>query len=80
VAFDVGGIGELVHHKHTGYLARYKDASDLAAGVDWIMNLSGPERQQLREKGLRLVAQHHTLKKQAAAFETIYETLIRSAE
>jgi glycosyltransferase involved in cell wall biosynthesis len=33
VAFDVGGIPDMVRHMQTGYLARYKDAEDLANGI-----------------------------------------------
>lgn len=37
VAFDVGGIGDLVRHRLTGYLASPLDASDLARGVSWAL-------------------------------------------
>lgn len=33
VAFNVGGIPDLIQHKKNGYLAKYKDAKDLAEGV-----------------------------------------------
>jgi len=33
VAFDVGGIPDLIKHKINGYLAKYKDAEDLANGI-----------------------------------------------
>lgn len=36
--FDVGGIPDLVKHKKTGYLAKYKDEDDLANGINWIIN------------------------------------------
>jgi len=35
VAFDVGGIPDLVKHQVTGYLAKTKDARDLALGIEW---------------------------------------------
>lgn len=37
VGFDVGGIPELIRHKKNGYLARYKDAEDLAAGIQYCL-------------------------------------------
>lgn len=37
VAFDVGGIPEMVDHLHNGYVARYRDTSDLANGIYWAM-------------------------------------------
>lgn len=40
VAFNVGGIPDLVRHTKTGYLAKYKDATDLAVGIDWCLGRS----------------------------------------
>lgn len=37
VGFDVGGIGDLVHHRETGYLAQAEDAADLAEGMRWVL-------------------------------------------
>ncbi len=33
VAFDVGGIPDLIKHKYNGYLARYRDAEDITEGI-----------------------------------------------
>lgn len=33
VGFDVGGIPEMIDHNINGYVARYKDATDLAKGI-----------------------------------------------
>lgn len=35
VAFDVGGIPDLIMHKENGYLAKYKDPEDLAEGIEF---------------------------------------------
>lgn len=42
VAFDTGGIPELVKHKQNGYLAEYKNSSDLSTGIEYCLqnNLS----------------------------------------
>ena len=37
VGFDTGGIPEMIDHKKNGYIARYKDAEDLAAGIEWVL-------------------------------------------
>jgi glycosyltransferase, group 1 family len=34
VAFEVGGIPEIITHGVTGYLARYRDVVDLARGME----------------------------------------------
>ncbi|HAO47481.1 MAG TPA: glycosyl transferase family 1 [Chitinophagaceae bacterium] len=37
VGFDVGGIPDMVKHKENGYLAKYKDAEDLAEGIRYCL-------------------------------------------
>lgn len=47
VGFNIGGIPEMIDHKQNGYVAEYKNADDLAAGIQWVLgsidksNLSG---------------------------------------
>ncbi|MBN2484735.1 MAG: glycosyltransferase family 4 protein [Bacteroidales bacterium] len=36
-AFNTGGIPEMIEHKVTGYLARPKDADNLATGIEWLL-------------------------------------------
>ena len=38
VAFDVGGITDLIKHKENGYIAKFKDTVDLADGIDFCIN------------------------------------------
>ena len=56
VAFDVGGLSDIVDHHENGYLARPFDPADLAAGISWV--LSDDDRHQAlsvaaRDKALR---------------------------
>lgn len=37
VGFQVGGIPEEIDHQENGYVARYKDAKDLANGINWVL-------------------------------------------
>ena len=37
VGFHVGGIPEMIHHKKDGYVARYRDADDLAEGIRYVL-------------------------------------------
>lgn len=43
VGFNVGGIPDMISHKENGYLAKYKDAEDLAEGIKYCLqnNLKG---------------------------------------
>lgn len=38
VGFEVGGIPDMISHKKNGYLARYKDAGDIAEGIKFCIN------------------------------------------
>lgn len=37
IAFDVGGVSDLIDHQQNGYLAAYKSAEDLADGIYWVL-------------------------------------------
>jgi glycosyltransferase involved in cell wall biosynthesis len=37
VAFNTGGLADIVAHRETGYLARPFDVQDLAAGIEWVL-------------------------------------------
>ena len=38
VGFAVGGIPDMIRHKENGYLAKYKDAEDVAEGIKYCLN------------------------------------------
>ena len=38
VGFNVGGIPEMIDHRQTGYVARFRDALDLAEGLHWVLD------------------------------------------
>jgi glycosyltransferase involved in cell wall biosynthesis len=77
VAFDVGGVPEMITHLDTGYLARYKDATDLAAGISRILDEDGlrvPMRQQCRNS----MVERFDLDQQACRYVELYEHAIRT--
>jgi glycosyltransferase involved in cell wall biosynthesis len=43
VGFDIGGIPDMIQHKQNGYLAKYRDALDIAEGVKYCLqnNIKG---------------------------------------
>jgi len=38
VAFDIGGLPDIVEHRLSGYLARPEDVDDMAYGLKWILS------------------------------------------
>ncbi len=43
VAFNNGGIPDMIDHKNNGYLAEYLSDADLAEGINWVLNHPNPE-------------------------------------
>lgn len=67
VAFDIGGMRDLIEHEQNGYLAKPFLADDLAKGISWVLNsnnlwhhLSTTARQKCEQNfDLRVVARRH---------------------
>ncbi|MDD2961960.1 MAG: glycosyltransferase [Muribaculaceae bacterium] len=55
VTFGNGGQTDIVEHKKTGYIARYKSAKSIADGIEWAV-VSGISREMLRENITRKFA------------------------
>ncbi len=56
--FEVGGIPELIKHKENGYLAKYRDAADLACGIKFCIN-SGIKGGLLPDLDMESVMKEH---------------------
>ena len=39
VAFNVGGIPQMIDHKTNGYVAEYKNAKDFTEGIMWCLEM-----------------------------------------
>lgn len=74
VAFDSGGIGDIVDHMQTGYLAETANPRQLAEGIDWVLReleKSTPFRERCRSK----VKNTFSFQKQAQAYLDLYSSL-----
>jgi glycosyltransferase involved in cell wall biosynthesis len=38
VAFDIGGNSDMIEHQKNGYLAKKLDTTDMAKGIEWVLN------------------------------------------
>lgn len=77
VAFDVGGVGEAVRPMETGYLARDKNAGDLAVGIARILD-DEEFRQRLSVRCREIAEDEYDMDLQARRFEELYRTVIMS--
>ena len=61
VCFDTCGVPEMVKHKETGYVAKFKDSEDLALGVEWIYENNSQNR--IGEKGrVYIIGEYNSVK------------------
>jgi glycosyltransferase involved in cell wall biosynthesis len=75
ISFDVGGIPEVLQTGETGYLARYKDAKDLARGIDYLLEDDSRLKKMARQ-GRELMLARYTLDQQAKGYAALYRQLL----
>ena len=77
LGFRVGGIPEEIDHRRTGYVARYRDAADLAQGLHWL--LYEADRQRLAEEAVKKVQKCYSPTSVAVQYTEIYQqTMIQT--
>lgn len=74
VGFRVGGIPEMIDHQKTGYVAAYRDSSDLAQGISWVLNVA--DRQELSHQCLRKVSQSWSQASVSLRYTELYQEAI----
>ncbi len=75
VAFNTGGVAEIVRSMETGYLATYQDANDLATGIQLLLRKS--ELRARMSRNCREVAEReYSLELQARRYLELYAALI----
>jgi glycosyltransferase involved in cell wall biosynthesis len=76
VAFDIGGMPDLIEHMKTGYLARSFEVNDLHAGIKWV--LENKERhEELSVKARQSVIDKYTLENVAMQYAELYKEALR---
>jgi glycosyltransferase involved in cell wall biosynthesis len=76
VAFDVGGVPELIDHRSSGYIARYRDSDDLAEGIRWILDLDITTYRAMSEAGMKKVRENHMLDQTVNEYLDLYQSVI----
>lgn len=71
LGFSIGGIPEMIDHRLNGYVAEYKNAQDLAAGLSWILFKADYEALsvQSRKKVLEKYAQEKVIQQYRAIYD-----------
>jgi len=74
VAFNIGGMPDMISHMQNGYLAEPFDTNDLAEGINWV--LSDSPLHQLADNARAFIERECTLQIQAKRYLEIYESIL----
>jgi glycosyltransferase involved in cell wall biosynthesis len=77
VAFDIGGMPDMIDHQQNGYLAKPFNTDDLAKGIVWVLE----DEERLRKLGSNSrekVEQNFTLEIQARKYLSMYYSCLES--
>ncbi len=79
VAFDVGGVGDILQSHKTGYLAAYRNTDDLVKGTFQLLT-DAEQRLHMSDACRQLIETEYNLELQAKRFAQVYETVIAQAK
>lgn len=73
VAFNIGGLPDIIDHRKYGYLAQPYDPNDLAEGIRWV--LTHPERDELHHHARVAAESRFSEAACVARYEALYKQL-----
>jgi Glycosyltransferase len=76
VSFNNSGQTDIINHKVNGYLAEYKDAQDLANGIEWALN--HPNKETLSDACIKKVKENYTEDIVAKQYIDLYTSLLEN--
>ena len=76
VAFNIGGMPDMIEHKVTGYLAQPFDIQDLARGISWVIQHNSPNR-SLSDRARAKVENEYAHDKVGLRHALLYEDVLR---
>jgi glycosyltransferase involved in cell wall biosynthesis len=76
VAFDIGGMPDMIDHQTNGYLATPFESNDLAAGMMWVLENEG-RREMLSQRARQTVEERYTLKTVANRYLVLYQSILK---
>jgi glycosyltransferase involved in cell wall biosynthesis len=78
IAYDVGGIPEIVQHHVTGWLIKKNDEGSFIKAVEEVLNNDGAIRvSEVKERAFQIVMSHFENKRVAKHFRDLYEKVVR---
>ena len=73
VAFNIGGLTDIVEHHKTGYLAKAFDTEDLGKGIFWVLDEKNKKLlgEQARVRAVKKFSQQVVIKQYQAVYEKV---------
>ncbi len=75
VAFNIGGMPDMIEHMSNGWLARPYEAEDLAEGIAWVLGDADRHR-ALSARAREKVMEEFDIKKNSKRYECLYHEII----
>lgn len=75
VAFDTGGVPEIIEHMETGYLAKYKDSQDLAKGLNMILS-DDILREKMSRRGVEVASEKYNVSQMTKRYVDLYREVV----
>lgn len=76
VAFNIGGMPDMIDHQKSGYLAEGFDYVDLANGIKWVLE-NQRRHVNLSKHARKTVMDRYTLAKIAHRYSVLYQSLLK---
>jgi glycosyltransferase involved in cell wall biosynthesis len=78
VAFNIGGMPDMIDHQQNGYLAQPFEVADLAKGIEWV--LSEADAAVLSHHARQKVLSHFSMDTVAKQYITVYERVLQESK
>ncbi|MEQ9358330.1 MAG: glycosyltransferase [Coleofasciculus chthonoplastes F2-STO-03] len=76
VAFNIGGMPDMIEHQQNGYLVQPYDSEELAHGITWVLQ-DEQRRQALSHRAREKFEQEFTLEIQCHNYVKLYEDIVQ---
>jgi glycosyltransferase involved in cell wall biosynthesis len=76
IAFNVGGVPEVLTHLENGFVGRYKNTEDLIAGITWLCAQNPDDLAALSDRSREKIRSTYTTAHMTEAYYTLYKNLL----
>jgi len=76
VAYDIGGVPDIISHQQSGWLAKPYDTTDFAAGIEWVLE-NEVRRVDLGAFGRQKVLANFSTEVVAEKYMSLYDSIVQ---